>query len=354
MSEEEWHKSLNKQSEYYAESTSPEAAEGEAKETVKQANNAAKNATAHADSKEWQLISHLVQDIHKEKVHSRRWGVFFKSLGFVVVLAFIVKLWQDEPGIKINQDHIAVVKVSGVISSQAPANAKAILANVERALEEEDAKALVLHINSPGGSPVQAGIVYDEIKALQATYPDKPVYAVIDDVGASGAYYIAVAADKIYADKASVVGSIGVIASGFGFTGLIDNLGIERRTYTAGSNKDFLDPFKPEQAQQKQDMDKLLEIIHQQFIDTVKAGRGDRLAEDPDLFSGLFWTGEQAVELGLIDDLGNLYSLAREHLDDLPLQVYQTPKSPYQELAEQFILQMSTRLHTFLSTPQLH
>jgi protease-4 len=204
------------------------------------------------------------------------------------------------------------VDIAGVIAADADANADALVTGIREAFESETAKGLILRLNTPGGSPVQAGLVNDEIHRLRALRPDFPVYAVVQDVCASGGYYIAVAADEIYADKASIVGSIGVRMDSFGLTGLIDKLGVERRSLTAGENKAFLDPFLPMRDQDIDHAQQMLDTIHQQFISVVKEGRGERLSSDEQLFSGLFWSGEQALELGLIDGLAGSGKVARE------------------------------------------
>jgi len=204
-----------------------------------------------------------------------------------------------------------LVEIKGEIASEGEASAELVVSSMRSAFEDTGALAVVLLINSPGGSPVQAGIINDEILRLKAKY-NKPVYAVVEESAASAAYYIAVAADQIYVDKASIVGSIGVLMDGFGFTGLMDKLGVERRLMTAGDNKGFLDPFSPQTDKQRQYAQAMLNQIHQQFITVVRKGRGDRLKETPEMFSGLFWNGQQAVELGLADDLGNVDFVARE------------------------------------------
>ena len=203
------------------------------------------------------------------------------------------------------------------------------------AFDDDGAKAVVLLINSPGGSPVQAGIVYDEIRRLKGKYK-KPVYAVVEESCASAAYYIAAAADRIFVDKASIVGSIGVLMEGFGFTGLMDKLGVERRLMTAGENKGFMDPFSPQTDKQRAYAQAMLDQIHHQFIDAVKAGRGSRLKETPELFSGLFWTGQQAVALGLADQLGNLDFVAREIVKAEDLVDYTRRDNVAERLAKKF------------------
>ena len=208
--------------------------------------------------------------------------------------------------------HTAMVDIQGIIAADAEANADTVITGIREAFEAETAKGLILRLNTPGGSPVQAGLINDEIKRLRAERPDFPVYAVVQDVCASGGYYIAVAADEIYADKASIVGSIGVRMDSFGLTGLIDKIGVERRSLTAGEHKAFLDPFLPMQQEDIEHAKQMLDTIHQQFINIVKEGRGDKLANNDDLFSGLFWSGEQAIDLGLIDGFAGTGKVARE------------------------------------------
>ena len=243
---------------------------------------------------------------------ARRWrnGVRLAWLGFLIVLAWL-GFSQNGPPRDVSAPHTAVVEIKGEIASGAEASAELIGSALKGAFEDAGAKAVVLLINSPGGSPVQAGIINDEIRRLKAKH-QKPVYAVVEESCASAAYYIAVAADKIFVDKASIVGSIGVLMDGFGFTGLMDKLGIERRLMTAGENKGFLDPFSPQTDKQRVFAQAMLNQIHQQFISVVRAGRGDRLKETPETFSGLFWSGEQSIALGLADQLGGLEFVARE------------------------------------------
>ena len=243
---------------------------------------------------------------------ARRWrnGVRLAWLGFLIVLAWL-GFSQNGPPRDVSAPHTAVVEIKGEIASGAEASAELIGSALKGAFEDAGAKAVVLLINSPGGSPVQAGIINDEIRRLKAKH-QKPVYAVVEESCASAAYYIAVAADKIFVDKASIVGSIGVLMDGFGFTGLMDKLGVERRLMTAGQNKGFMDPFSPQTEKQRLFAQSMLDQIHQQFIGAVKSGRGERLKETPETFSGLFWTGQQAVAMGLADQLGNLDFVARE------------------------------------------
>jgi protease IV len=247
-----------------------------------------------------------------EQRAARRWrsGIRLAWLGFFIVLIWI-GLSRGGPAMDITKPHTAVVEIKGEIASGAEASAELVVAATRAAFEDQGAQAVVLLINSPGGSPVQAGIINDEIRRLKAKH-NKPVYAVVEETCASAAYYIAVGADQIFVDKASVVGSIGVLMDGFGFTGLMDKIGVERRLMTAGENKGFMDPFSPQTDKQRVFAQAMLDQVHQQFIKVVKTGRGTRLKETSETFSGLFWTGQQAVEMGLADQLGNVDFVARE------------------------------------------
>ena len=299
-----------------------------------------------SNKQEWKVIGQLVSSIQVEQRRSRRWGIFFKSLTFVFLFSVlaIVMSGDDVESLSASQDHVAVIDVFGPIMTGAEASSERLLPALADAFAAPNAKAIVLNINSPGGSPVQAGILFDELQLLKQANPTKPLYAVIGDVGASGAYYIAAAADYIYADKASTVGSIGVIGSGFGFDQLIAKLGIERRTYTAGGNKDFLDPFLPEKAQQKVMFQNLLDQIHQQFISQVEIGRGDRLVHNEELYSGAVWHGARALELGLIDGLGSLHSVARDQVGVANMLWYSPEKSPFEEVMDELGAQTKTAI----------
>ncbi len=263
------------------------------------------------------LISRVALASLQEQRRSRRWGIFFKSLMFIYLAILLMMFvlsgkFGGSGGISTGQ-HTALIEVLGVIADNAEASADNLISSLRTAFDNENTAGVILRINSPGGSPVQAGYVNDEIYRLRELYPDIPVYAVITDMCASGGYYIAAAANKIYADKASIVGSIGVLMDSFGFTGTMEKLGVERRLLTAGKNKGFMDPFSPALPEDKQHIEGLLNNIHKQFIDTVKKGRGDRLQEgNEELFSGLVWTGEKSIELGLVDGLGSSSYVARE------------------------------------------
>ena len=247
-----------------------------------------------------------------EQRSSRRWRIFFRLAWLAIAGGLVwIALHRGGASADASSPHTVLVEIKGEIASGGEASADVVLTSVRAAFEDQGAVAVVLLINSPGGSPVQAGIINDELRRLKAKH-NKPLYAVVEETCASAAYYIAVSTDRIFVDKASVVGSIGVLMDGFGFTGLMDKLGIERRLMTAGENKGFLDPFSPQTERQRAFSQAMLDQIHRQFIDAVKAGRGKRLKETPETFSGLFWTGQQAIELGLADQLGNLDFVARE------------------------------------------
>ena len=271
-----------------------------------------------------------------EQKATRRWKTFVRLawLAFFIAVVWLA-LHRGTPTSDATVPHTAVVEIKGEIADGADASAEFVNAALKAAFEDEGAKAVVLLINSPGGSPVQAGMMNDEILRLKAKHK-KPVYAVVGETCASAAYYIAVSADKIYVDKASIVGSIGVLMDGFGFTGLMDKLGVERRLLTAGENKGFLDPFSAQSDKQRVFAQTMLNQIHQQFITVVKNGRGQRLKETPDMFSGLFWSGQQAVELGLADQLGNLDYVAREVVKTEEIIDYTRRDNVAERLAKKF------------------
>ncbi|MEO8003870.1 MAG: S49 family peptidase [Betaproteobacteria bacterium] len=268
-----------------------------------------------SENENWErnAIEKLARSALDEQRKSRRWGILFKTLTFIYLFAilFIAAGWfggrEPLPG-----DHTALVELNGVISADSHANADVISQGLQDAFESKGTKGVILRINSPGGSPVQAGTINTEIHRLRVKYPQIPLYAVVEDICASGGYYVAVAADQIYVDRASIVGSIGVLMDGFGFTGTMEKLGVERRLLTAGENKGFLDPFSPVSPAQREYAQKMLGEIHQQFIEVVRKGRGKRLKEGPDTYSGLVWTGQRSIELGLADALGSVDYVARE------------------------------------------
>ena len=272
----------------------------------------------------------------REQQTARRWknGLRLAWLLFAV-LVFWLGWSYNAPTASPSMPHTAMVAIKGEITPEGDASAENIMAAMRSALEDSGSRALVLLINSPGGSPVQAGLINDEIYRLKKLH-GKPVYAVVEESCASAAYYIAAAADQIYVDKASIVGSIGVLMDGFGFTGLMDKLGIERRLMTAGENKGFLDPFSPQTAAQRKHAQAMLNQIHEQFIGVVKTGRGDRLKESPEMFSGLFWTGQQAVDMGLADALGSLDSVARDVVKASEVVDYTRHENVAERLAKRF------------------
>ena len=279
------------------------------------ASHAGEKGGKSADKGDWEreTLNRLAFAAINEQRRSRRWGIFFKSLFFIYlfVLLFYVPSEWGERAIKAGR-HTALVELDGVIAANSKANADNLVAGLRAAFKDKKTAGVILRINSPGGSPVQAGYVYDEIKRLRKEHPKIKLYAVVTDICASGGYYIAAAADEIYADKASIVGSIGVLMDGFGFVDSLKKLGIERRLMTAGKHKGIMDPFSPLKKDEVKHVQGLLNKVHEQFIASVKAGRGDRLQDSPDLFSGLFWNGEEAVQLGLVDGLGSSSYVARE------------------------------------------
>jgi protease-4 len=263
---------------------------------------------------ERQALEHLLLENLKETRKARRWKAVLRVLTLLVIVGALLSIFDFHlPGKGMGvEKHTALVTLEGEISSSSMANAMDINSSLLAAFENEQSAGVVLRINSPGGSPVQAGIINDEIHRLRKLHPKKPLYVVVEDICASGGYYVAVAADQILVDKASLVGSIGVIMEGFGFTGLMDKLGVTRRMITSGSNKGMMDPFSKENPKQVEMVKTMIDEIHQQFITVVKEGRGDRLKDVPDLFSGRIWNGEQAVKIGLADGYGTVESVARD------------------------------------------
>jgi protease IV len=272
------------------------------------------NKEINSDKFEQSLVNELAREVLNEQRRNRRWGIFFKLLLALYLFAFLIIYFVEnaDTGGFGSEKHTALIEINGVIAADTEARADYIVTGLRKAFEDKNTEGVILRINSPGGSPVQAGYVNDEIKRLREKYPEIPLYAVISDVCASGGYYIAAAADKIYANKASIVGSIGVIMSGFGFVDAIEKLGVERRLLHAGDHKGFMDPFQPRKLDEEGHVQGLLDEIHQQFIDVVKDGRGDRLINDEKLFSGLIWSGQESIELGLVDELASASEVARD------------------------------------------
>ncbi|MDE1183675.1 S49 family peptidase [Paraburkholderia sp.] len=272
-----------------------------------------------------------------EQRAARRWKIFFRFV-FLAVVLLVVWAALDVSGDKVAPTgrHTALVSLDGEISADTNANAEDVNTALDSAFEDAGTAGVVLRCNSPGGSPVQAGIIYNEIRRLRAKYPSIPLYVVVGDMCASGGYYAAAAADKIYVDKASIVGSIGVLMDGFGFTGLMDKLGIQRRLHTSGENKGAFDPFSPETPKMDEHAQQMLDQIHAQFIAAVRQGRGSRLHETPDIFSGLFWTGEQSVQLGLADGFGDTDYVARDIIKAPDLVDYTVKESITDRVARKF------------------
>ncbi|PYC24633.1 signal peptide peptidase SppA [Aquipseudomonas alcaligenes] len=306
---------------------------------------------ASGDEKAWNLLEKTLQASVIEQRRARRWGIFFKLLVFVYLF---VTLLLFSPLLKLSksasasvaESHTALIEVRGMIMAEEEASADNIVSSLRAAFENEKTKGIILRINSPGGSPVQSGYIYDEIKRLRGEYPDIKVYAVISDLGASGAYYIASAADQIYADKASLVGSIGVTAATFGFVGVMEKVGVDRRVYTSGEHKAFLDPFQPPKEEETRFWQGVLETTHKQFIDSVKKGRGERLKVDqhPELFSGLIWSGEQALALGLVDALGSSSYVAREVIGAKDIVDFTREESPLDRFTKKLGASVAERL----------
>ncbi len=291
----------------------------------------------------------------EEQKQSRRWKTFVRMSWLVVlIIAGLITLYKNTGPTTTNGVHTSVVEIKGEISADSDASAEWINQALKDAFEDENSKAVVLLINSPGGSPVQAGMINDEIRRLKAKHKI-PVYAVVEESCASAAYYIAVAADDIYVDKASIVGSIGVLMDGFGFTGIMDKVGVERRLLTAGENKGFMDPFSPLSKAHRAFAQNMLDQIHKQFIEVVKEGRGDRLKDSPDLFSGLFWTGKEAVDMGLADGLGSIDYVAREIVKAEDLVDYTKRDNVAERLAKRFGAAMGAgAVKALKSWPEVH
>ena len=279
------------------------------------------------------LLENLALASLREQRRTRSWGIFFKILAalYLFILLFAALGWIEEGSVRLPEKHTALIEVKGVIAADTMSSAEKIVSSLQAAFKDKNTKGVVLRINSPGGSPVQAGHINDEIHRLRLKYPQIPVYAVVSDICASGGYYVAVAADKIFVDKASLVGSIGVLMDGFGFAGTLEKLGVERRLLTAGENKGFLDPFSPLDPEQKKYDQSLLKESHEQFIQVVKQGRGERLKNDPAIFSGIVWTGEKSIELGITDAIGSAEYVAREIIQAETLVDY-TPHEGFSDL----------------------
>jgi protease-4 len=298
---------------------------------------------------ERELVTRLAMAAVKEQRRARRWGIFFKLLTFAYVSLLIVMLvdWEGRAELATGKKHTAMVEVSGLIGPGTDASAEKVTLALQSAFKDKNTAGVVVRINSPGGSPVQAQTIYDEMRRLRKKYPDIPLYAVVEDICASGGYFVAAGADRIYVARSSIVGSIGVLMNGFGFTGLMDKLGVERRLITAGENKGMLDPFSPMEEKDVRHVKEMLADIHQQFIGVVREGRGTRLKETPDTFSGLVWTGQKSVELGLADALGSLDSVARDVIKAETIVDYTQKENIAEKVAKRFGVGAATAVLEF-------
>lgn len=315
------------------------------------------NPVPNTAGKEWEqsLVKDLIHSMQKEQ-RRERYFIYsirlLRTLGFVLMMIAAVVLvqrsemlpWETKKG---QLPHAAVLAIKGAIMPESANSADRFIPALQEAFKNKSAQAIIISINSPGGSAVQAGRIYDEILSLKKQYPEKPVYAVIDDIGASGGYYIAIAADEIYANRASLVGSIGVIASSFGFVDLMEKAGVERRTFTAGENKNFMDPFSPLSAGATAFWDNILDQTHQQFIVRVKENRGEKLSDDPNLFTGLVWSGEQAVLLGLIDGLSSVETIAKRFEKEGVVIDYSPTEDVFRRLSNRFAAQLKSTITDF-------
>ena len=303
---------------------------------------------------ERQVLEKLAFAALQEQRKSRNWGILFKTLTFIYLLILMSAFFgwfQRSPGG--SGRHTALVELNGVIAEDSEASADKIIDGLRSAFEDSNTKGVVLRINSPGGSPVQAGQINDEIKRLRGKHPNVPLYAVVDDICASGGYYVAVAADQIFVDKASLIGSVGVLMDGFGFTGTMNKLGVERRLITAGRNKGFLDPFSPRDPKHEAYAQMLIEQIHQQFISVVRTGRGKRLKETPDMFTGLIWNGEQSLRVGLADRLGSTDYVAREVIKAEDIVDFTAHETLPERLAKRFGAAATSTLWHLLAFPSV-
>jgi protease IV len=300
---------------------------------------------------ERKVLEKLAMEALAEQRRGRRWGIFFKLLGFayLVVILGIALDWGQGDKLVEGSKFTALVNLNGVIKAKGDANAEHVISGLQAAFEDKHTAGVILRINSPGGSPVQSGIINDEMRRLRAAHPEIPLHVVVEDVCASGGYYVAAAADKIYVDKASIVGSIGVLMDGFGFTGTMEKLGVERRLLTAGESKGFLDPFSPQNESHKDHAKQMLSEIHQQFIDVVRKGRGKRLKETPEMFSGLMWSGAKSIELGLADGYGSVDSVARDVIKASDVRDFSVKQNFAEKFAKQFGADMAEGMANVLT-----
>lgn len=296
---------------------------------------------------EREVVEKALLSTVQEHRRSRRWGIFFKLIILGYILFMTIYWFQGKPK-QVLKEHVALIDLMGTIGQGQEVDADQVATSLRNAFKEEKVKAIILRINSPGGTPVQSAYIYDEVKRLRGLHPDKKVYAVVVDICASGAYYVAASADQIYANASSIVGSIGVLLPGFGFVDAIQKIGVEQRSMSAGKNKMFLDPFSPKNPEQVQFAQTLLDNVHQHFIQAVKDGRGDRLKATDETFSGLFWSGDQALKMGLIDGLGSSGFVAREVIGIEDIIDYTASHSLLDRLASRMGASMSKQLSSEL------
>ena len=302
---------------------------------------------------ERQLLEKLATETLREKRRSRYWGIFFKLLTFAWLTTALLFLLPDQSGfnsLPTGEKHTALVHLQGIISDTDGVDANRIIEGLHQAFADPGTAAIILRINSPGGLPVQSSHIQKAIVRLRGLHPEIPLYAVVDDVCASGAYYIASAADRIYVNESSIVGSIGVRMDGFGFTGAMQKLGIERRLYTAGKYKGMLDPFGPVTEFEQAHTQQVLDELHQTFIAAVRAGRGDRLSDNPNLFSGLIWSGQRSIELGLADAIGNTGSVARDIIQQETIIDFTPQVDPLERIADHLSITLSNTVHRLYNT----
>lgn len=302
-----------------------------------------------SDRPEWKILEKLALSSLVEQRRARRWSVVFKSLTFLYLFVVLLMFLPLKGGSlkSESEEHVALVSLNGLIAAESEANANTVVTGLRNAFEAENSAGVILAINSPGGSPVQSGYINDEIYRLKELHPEKKIYAVIADLGASGGYYVASAADEIYADKASLVGSIGVISAGFGFNEMMEKIGIDRRIYSSGQSKAFLDAFSAEKEADKEFWQSVLKITHGQFIDVVKKGRGSKLLDDEEIFSGLIWSGEQAIEKGLVDGLGSVGKVARDVIGVEEIRDYSVKPNPFDSFSKRFGMSIKAALQSF-------
>jgi len=305
--------------------------------------------TENSGQWERELVTRLAMAAVREQRRARLWGIFFKLLAFayITLVLLLAVDWKGGADVVRGKKHTAMVDLNGIIAPGTDASADKVTTALQAAFKDKNTQGVVLRINSPGGSPVQSQTIYDEMRRLRKKYPDIPLYAVVEDICASGGYFVAAGADRIYVSKSSIVGSIGVLMNGFGFTGLMDKLGIERRLITAGERKGMLDPFSPLDEKDRQYAKQLMEEIHRQFIGVVREGRGKRLKETPDMFSGLIWSGERSVELGLADGFGSLDSIAREVIKAEDIVDYTQKEGIAEKFARRFGASAASALAEF-------